>query len=275
MFSRLKSIALYNEMYKSISYQKTAVGFLLLFVIYFGVNLSFQFTDKLEEMFLKAILFGVLVPIIYNPVYGVYMIIIEELILVPFTIYGQSIGLIIVLLTLASTALKFKSFDLRLDQRLLRLFKYILIYSALILGTIIFSILLPGSLKIYGIGFDIHSLILGMLMIILGSQVITLGLFAKIFSYTEKFASQNTFLVRLGRALRLETTLIIGLIIVIAGFSGYVLAFLDWAESGYGPLKKIRLSLLSSTQIIFDFQIIFSGIYLNILGIRQNTYIGD
>jgi len=106
--------------------------FVAFFAVYIGVNLSTQINIYPGEALLKGALIGLAILIFYNPVYGIYMIIIEELILVPFAIYGMSIGLIIVLITLASTAINFNSYDLRLDQRLMRLFKYILIYSSLI-----------------------------------------------------------------------------------------------------------------------------------------------
>lgn len=129
----IKPILLEGTILNRFLYLKWLPIVVTFFAVYMGVNLSTQVNVIPGEIILKGTLIGLAILIFYKPVYGIYMIIIEELILVPFVIHGKSIGLIIVLITLASTALNFKSFDFRLDQRLMRLFKYILIYSALML----------------------------------------------------------------------------------------------------------------------------------------------
>jgi len=72
------------------------------------------------------------VPIFYKPVYGVYLIAVEELCLVPFAIYGRSIGLIIVVLTVISTAFRMKLGGLSFVGQVNRLFGYMLVFFSLV-----------------------------------------------------------------------------------------------------------------------------------------------
>lgn len=148
-------------------------------------------------------------------------------------------------------------------------------FILLFLGIVLFILLLPGPLWIGQVRFDVHSLVLGMLMVVLGTQVIALGLFAKVFSYAERFASRNTFLVRMGRRLSMEAPLIVGLLVALAGFIGDLIVFINWAKTGFGFFQQMRLAILGSTLLIVGVQIVFSGIFLSMLGVSRDTYIGD
>ena len=138
-----------------------------------------------------------------------------------------------------------------------------------------FILIIPQPLWIGQVRFDTHSLILGMLMIILGTQVVSLGLFAKMFSYSEKFIIQNTVLVRMAKKLSLEVGLIIGFVVFFLGFFCDLLVFMDWAKSGYGSLDEMRLAIFGSTLFILGAQIMFSSVFLSMLGVSRETYIGD
>ena len=56
-----------------------------------------------------------------------------------------------------------------------------------LIGFISMLILLPGPIKIFNISLDIHPMFIGSLFTLLGFMVINLGLYAKTYSYTEKF----------------------------------------------------------------------------------------
>ena len=73
----------------------------------------------------------------------------------------------------------------------------------------------------------------------------------------------------------MEHALIIGGIAVVIGLIIDANVFLEWRESGYGQLSEMRLAILGSTLIIVGAQIIFSGIFLSMLGVSRDTYIGD
>ncbi len=148
-------------------------------------------------------------------------------------------------------------------------------FISFLLGVVIFALVMPKPLWISQVRFDTHSLILGMVMIILGIQIIALGLFAKVFSYSEKFGVLDTLLVRMGKKLSLEVGLIIGFLVALVGFCCDLVVFINWSKGGYGPLHEMRLAIFGSTFLIVGVQIMFSSTFLSMLGVNRETFIGD
>jgi len=63
--------------------------------------------------------------------------------------------------------------------------------ALMIWGLIIMVWLLPGTQKIGGIRFDVHTLLYGAIAIIIGFQAVTFAFFTKIFAISEKFLPQD------------------------------------------------------------------------------------
>lgn len=142
-------------------------------------------------------------------------------------------------------------------------------------GTSIVFWLLPGSQKVGRVTFDVHTMLFGMIFVLLGAQIVTTGLFAKIFSYSERFDRQQRSLERLLRSLRLEHGLVAGAVLALFGFSGDVAVFWRWMASGFGPFHEIRWVIFFSLWFFLGVQTIFSSFFLSMLGISRDTYIGD
>jgi len=135
--------------------------------------------------------------------------------------------------------------------------------------------LLPGMRHIGTVGFDIHSMVFGMIFTLLGAQIISIGFFAKIFSHSERFAATEHALERLLKHVTFEHGLIGGGILTLIGFAGDAHVFAQWAASGFGPLAEMRAILFWSLWFFLGVQIVFSSFFLSMLGISRGTYIGD
>ena len=135
--------------------------------------------------------------------------------------------------------------------------------------------LLPGQRKVGNIVFDIHTMFFGMLFVLLGVQAISIGLFAKVFSYSERFDQHGHSLEGALKRVTLEKGLILGALLALLGFAGDVWVFWEWASSGFGPLQQIRHVIFWSLWFFLGLQIIFSSFFLSMLGISRGTYIGD
>jgi glycosyltransferase involved in cell wall biosynthesis len=144
-----------------------------------------------------------------------------------------------------------------------------------ILGLSLVIWLLPGPRFIGQIGFDIHTLFFGMLFTLLGVQIISIGMFAKIFSYTEQFDRGNLGLSRWLKRLSLESGLIGGCVLALVGLVGDTNIFWQWMTGGFGELAQLRLLLFWSLLFFLGVQIIFSSFFLSMLGVSRYTYIGD
>ena len=136
--------------------------------------------------------------------------------------------------------------------------------------------LLPGPRHLTPtIVLDVHTMIFGVIFTLLGAQIISVGFFAKVFSYLEKFDRSAISLRRwLGR-IQLEHGLLLGAVFFIAGLSGSVHVLWNWASSGFGPLHQVRAVLFWSMWLFLGVQVIFSSFFLSMLGISRGTFIGD
>lgn len=135
----------------------------------------------------------------------------------------------------------------------------------LIVGITLLSILLPGPLKVFDISFDVHTMQLGGLLTIFGFQLVSVGLFAKIFSLTEKFKSRDIFIEKFLSLFSLEKAIAAGILLTFAGLIIYTFVFLKWAAGGFGTLSEMRQVIISTTLVIVGAQIIFSAFFISLL----------
>jgi len=136
--------------------------------------------------------------------------------------------------------------------------------------------LLPGPRYITPrVGLDIHTMIFGMIFTLLGAQILSIGAFAKVFSYAERFDRHQFSLKRALKRVTLEVGLLLGGGLFVAGFAGCAWVTWRWAASGFGELHEIRQVLFWSMWLFLGLQIIFSSFFLSMLGISRGTYIGD
>jgi glycosyltransferase involved in cell wall biosynthesis len=145
----------------------------------------------------------------------------------------------------------------------------------MILGIGLVVWLLPGPHLVGRVTLDVHTMVFGMIFTLLGAQIISIGLFAKVFSYSERFDRNQRSLERLFRRVTLEHGLLLGAILALIGFAGDVALFRDWAASGFGPLYRVRTVIFWSLWFFLGVQIMFASFFLSMLGISRGTFIGD
>jgi glycosyltransferase involved in cell wall biosynthesis len=136
--------------------------------------------------------------------------------------------------------------------------------------------LLPGPRQISPhVTLDIHTMIFGVIFTLLGAQILSIGAFAKVFSYAERFDRRSVSLRRVLKRVTLEKGLLLGGALFLAGFVGCAWVSWQWAASGFGPLHEIRQVLFWSMWLFLGLQTIFAAFFLSMLGISRGTFIGD
>jgi hypothetical protein len=136
--------------------------------------------------------------------------------------------------------------------------------------------LLPGPRAITSrITLDLHTMIFGVIFTLLGTQILSIGAFAKVFSYAERFDRGTVSLKRTLRRITLESGLVLGGTLFLAGFAGCAWIAWQWAASGFGPLHEVRQVLFWSMWLFLGVQVIFASFFLSMLGISRGTFIGD
>ncbi len=148
--------------------------------------------------------------------------------------------------------------------------------TLVIVGLALVFWLLPGQRALTSrITLDVHTMIFGVMFTLLGVQILSIGAFAKVFSYAERFDHKNISLRRALAHVRFETGLLLGGGLSLIGFLGCAWVVWDWVSSGFGPLHEVRAVLFWSMWLFLGIQVTFSSFFLSMLGISRGTYIGD
>jgi len=135
--------------------------------------------------------------------------------------------------------------------------------------------LLPGLRTAGKVGLDIHTMALAMMLALVGIHIISIGLFVKVFCYTEKLAPNQKSLARWLKRVQLEHGLLLGAVLATAGFAGDFFVFAQWAAGGFGQLGAVRTVFFCSLSLFVGVEVLFSSVFLSMLGISRDTYIGE
>jgi hypothetical protein len=118
-------------------------------------------------------------------------------------------------------------------------------------------------------------MIFGLIFTLIGLQILSLGMFAKVFSYSERFDRGTASLERVLRRVTFEGGLLLGGSLFLLGFAGCAWVAWQWASEGFGTLHQERQVLFWSMWLFIGLQVTFASFFLSMLGISRGTYIGD
>jgi len=124
------------------------------------------------------------------------------------------------------------------------------------------------NIDVLGRRWDLHSLIGGSLLTIVGSEVLAMGLCAH--AYGTYFMGERDQWFDSARArFRLEHGLALGGTIIVAGLTVGAVVIGHWISRGFGALAEERLAIVAATLVIVGLQVFFSSFLLSILGLRR------
>lgn len=136
-----------------------------------------------------------------------------------------------------------------------------------ILGCVGYGLALPG-VQVAGASLDAHTLLVSSLAILLGSQAIQFGLFAKTFAVSEGLAPTNPNVERFRKYATLERGLVAGGLMLLTGTGLLVGATEIWRATGFGQLdyaSTMRWVIPGVTLAALGFQTVISSFFLSIL----------
>jgi glycosyltransferase involved in cell wall biosynthesis len=135
------------------------------------------------------------------------------------------------------------------------------------LGTLI-VVFVGAGLDFFGRAWGIHALIGGALLMIVGTQVLALGLCAHAYG-TYFMGERDPWFDRMRARFRLEHGLLLGGLFVLVGLvlGGIIVG--TWISHGFGSLADEHMAVVAATLVIVGIQIFFSSFLLSILGLRR------
>jgi hypothetical protein len=137
-----------------------------------------------------------------------------------------------------------------------------------LLGTTIMALVML-HLSVFGRVWDVHTMIAGSMVMIVGIQVLALGLCARAYG-TFVLGERESWFDRVRHRVRLEHGLLVGGTVTFAGLAAGTAILVVWANRGFGSLSEERLAVLSAALVIVGIQIFFSSFLLSIIGLRRS-----
>lgn len=139
----------------------------------------------------------------------------------------------------------------------------------LLTGLVVGGLLLRGPLHIGTVTFDIHTLIVAALCVIMGVQSIAFALIGRRFASRYGFIPRSSY-DRLLEALTLERVLLVACLLMLGGVAALFWGVSEWARRDFGPLTStatLRAVILSMTALVTGFQLMMSAFMSSIINI--------
>ena len=140
--------------------------------------------------------------------------------------------------------------------------------AALFVVGLIAAVISLTGIEVFGREWQLHAMVAAALAMIVGVQILALGLCAHAYG-TYFLNEKDPWFDRMRARFRLEHGLALGGAI---GFVGVVIAaiiVIEWIDRGFGQLSEERLMVGAATLIIVGVQVFFSSFLLSILGLRR------
>jgi glycosyltransferase involved in cell wall biosynthesis len=130
--------------------------------------------------------------------------------------------------------------------------------------------LVEAGLTFFGRAWGLHALIGGSLLMIVGTQVLALGLCAHAYG-TYFMGERDPWFDRMRARFRLEQGLLVGGLFMLVGMAMAAIILGNWISNGFGRLAYEQLAVFAAALIVVGIQIFFSSFLISILGLRRNS----
>lgn len=154
--------------------------------------------------------------------------------------------------------------------------RWLFLYPGLLLmlvGAVVSGWLLLGPRVVDGITFDVHTFLYAAMAIVIGYQTVIFAIFTKVFAITEGLLPEDPRLKVLFRHIKLETGIVAGALLLVAGIGLSIYALSFWSATSFGPLdpsRTLRLVIPAVTLIALGLQTVLSSFFLSILGLERH-----
>jgi glycosyltransferase involved in cell wall biosynthesis len=132
-----------------------------------------------------------------------------------------------------------------------------------------------GDFQAGGIHFNVGTLAVACMTVIVGFQLVAFAFFTKVFAIAEGLLPDDPKLTRVFKIFTLEKGIIFGLLVLLAGIVLLARAIWIWKQADYGILpsteENLRRLIPAATLVVLGIQVIFSSFFMSALGLKTTT----
>jgi glycosyltransferase involved in cell wall biosynthesis len=142
---------------------------------------------------------------------------------------------------------------------------------AMVVGLVLTVALVRGPFYLGAYYVGIHFMVFGSLLAVLGQQMLTFGLSARAFAFSEHLINRDRWLDRFMRYYSLERGLLLGGALSLAGLLVFLYILLQWLARDVRFNEGIHLheAIAASTLMIMGFQVIAASFFLSLLELHR------
>ncbi len=142
--------------------------------------------------------------------------------------------------------------------------------AVMAIGLFTVAWLLPQPRMVGQVTLDVHTLSFAIMLVMVGFQAVAFAVFAKIFGVTQGLLPADPRLNRILRYVKLETGLLTGGVLILAGAAGWIFALCQWRAQHFGPLDPAqmgRIVLPAMAAFTLGLEVSLVSFFLSLLGL--------
>jgi glycosyltransferase involved in cell wall biosynthesis len=145
--------------------------------------------------------------------------------------------------------------------------------ALMIVGLAVMAWLLPAERPLGHVNLGVDTLAYMAAAVLLGFQLVFFGVAAKVFAISEGLLPEDESFQSWFRYITLETGLIVGVLLVLAGVGIALSSVVSWSHAGYGPLPPVQMmrrTLPAMLCLMLGTEICFASFFLSLLGLKRS-----
>ena len=142
----------------------------------------------------------------------------------------------------------------------------------LLLGGALLAAVAPGPLSVGSVVLDVHTMLVGSLLVITGYQAITTAFAARIFALEEEIGPPAPWLEKSFSIFTLERGIVGGLLLALLGVGIFGRLIAHWASLDFGPLDAsatLRPMVFGATFVALGIQTLLMSFLYSMMGIKR------
>jgi glycosyltransferase involved in cell wall biosynthesis len=142
---------------------------------------------------------------------------------------------------------------------------------AMVLGLILTAALVSGPFYLGHFYVGIHFMVIGSMLAILGQQLISFGVSARAYAFSEHLVDRDRWLDRAMRYYSLERGLLIGGVIAAVGLITFIYILVAWlaGDVHFSELIHLHQAIAASTLMIMGCQVVAASFFLSLLELHR------